>query len=177
VYDADIIGFIDEACREANDNTQRVWSFKKPVKRVAVRVKTHVIGFYAINGKSILSFPERQRATDICDFLNDIRKSNPQGKIAIILDNFKSHHARIVKETAKMLNMCLIFLPPYSPDLNPIEFIWKSIKKQVSKIAPFDQNTLKSVISQSFYQFTNSISYAENWIRKFMPNKFKILCS
>ena len=26
-----------------------------------------------------------------------------------------------------------VFLPPYSPDINPIEFIWKSVRKEISK--------------------------------------------
>ena len=35
--------------------------------------------------------------------------------------------SKAVKESAESLNIKLIFLPPYSPDLNPIEFIWKNL--------------------------------------------------
>ncbi|MFQ6063540.1 MAG: transposase [Methanosarcinales archaeon] len=44
-------------------------------------------------------------------------------------------HTSIFLETikkAKELGIYLIFLPPYSPDLNPIEYIWKSIKRMLS---------------------------------------------
>ncbi len=41
----------------------------------------------------------------------------------IILDYFRSHHARLTTETAKKLNIELVFIPPYSPHLNPIEYI------------------------------------------------------
>jgi putative transposase len=34
-----------------------------------------------------------------------------------------------VKERAKELGVHIVYLPPYSPDLNPIEFIWKSVKR------------------------------------------------
>jgi transposase len=34
---------------------------------------------------------------------------------------------------AKELNMNLVYLPPYSPDLNPIEYIWKSVKRVLSE--------------------------------------------
>ena len=64
----------------------------------------------------------------------------------IILDNFRSHHSKAVKESAESLNIKLIFLPPYSPDLNPIEFIWKSVKRSVSIATINSENDLKSRI-------------------------------
>ncbi|OFV67252.1 MAG: DDE endonuclease [Candidatus Syntrophoarchaeum caldarius] len=47
--------------------------------------------------------------------------------------------------------MYLVYLPPYSPDLNPIEFIWKSIKRRFSRLA-------------------ESLSFAKSWIEKFIPS-------
>ena len=47
----------------------------------------------------------------------------------IIIDNFSSHKSGLVRQTAKELGIYLVYLPPYSPNLNPIEFIWKSIKE------------------------------------------------
>jgi putative transposase len=39
------------------------------------------------------------------------------------------HKAKPMLEEAEKLNINLIFLPPYSPDLNPIEFEWKDMKR------------------------------------------------
>jgi len=39
-----------------------------------------------------------------------------------------------VKEEAEKMNIVLVYLPPYSPDLNPIEFVWKGVKRIVSFI-------------------------------------------
>jgi len=47
----------------------------------------------------------------------------------MILDNFRSHGANATMEFAKENDIELVFLPPYSPHLNPIEYIWKSIKE------------------------------------------------
>ncbi len=71
---------------------------------------------------------------EIGKFLQKIRAINSEFKrIIIILDNFKSHHSKYILDYAEKHDIILIFLPPYSPDLNPIEFIWKSIKREISK--------------------------------------------
>jgi putative transposase len=65
--------------------------------------------------------------------LKVLREENPNYKaIILILDNFKTHLSRMVREEARRLGIRLLYLPPYSPDLNPIEFIWKSIKRIIS---------------------------------------------
>ena len=50
-------------------------------------------------------------------------------KIVIILDNARYNHAKEVKILAKKLGIKLLFLPPYSPNLNLIERVWKFLKK------------------------------------------------
>jgi transposase len=42
---------------------------------------------------------------------------------------FPAHRTENVAITSEILDIELIFLPPYSPQLNPIELIWKSIKR------------------------------------------------
>ena len=50
---------------EANANTARLWSFGKPVKRVATHVKVRISGFYSLNGESVIEFPEKNKAEDL----------------------------------------------------------------------------------------------------------------
>ena len=64
----------------------------------------------------------------MCEFLYTIREKNPDKEIILIQDNFKSHIADDTKKVADGLSIRLVFLPSYSPNLNPIEFTWKSIK-------------------------------------------------
>ncbi len=105
-----------------------------------------------------------------------IRKHNPEKEIILQLDNFPSHWANRTKERAEELDITLIFQPPYSPDLNPIEFIWKSIKRELSSLLIESIDTFKDVIEEYYKSFSQKTSYAKSWIKKFLPKKFKKLC-
>ena len=64
----------------------------------------------------------------------------------IILDNATFHRKSVLPELAKKKNCHVLFLPPYSPDLNPIEKRWAWLKKSLRKRLPlfdsFDQALL-----------------------------------
>lgn len=86
----------------------------------------------------------------------------------IILDNFRSHHANLTTETAAQLNIDLVFLPPYSPHLNPIEFIWKTIKRQLSPLFIETKKQLTNLIEKNFKKYSKSPTFANKWIKKFL---------
>ena len=63
--------------------------------------------------------------------LKEIRKEYPDWKeIVIIKDNAKYHHAESVWALAQELNITIVFLPPYCPNLNLIERVWKFMKSK-----------------------------------------------
>ena len=97
--------------------------------------------------------------------------------IIVILDNFRSHRANETLNYANEIGIELVFLPPYSPDLNPIEYIWKSIKKIISKEFIIDQGHMKRIILDAFLNFSSKLSFARRWIEKFMDNKLEMLGS
>jgi len=164
-----IIGFLDESSPQLNANTQRLWSSNKPsVKKNTTKMRANTFGFYAINGESVVDFKEDSKKESVCEFLERIREKNPGKTIVIVLDNFRSHRARKTRREAKKLNVIPVFLPPYSPDLNPIEQIWRIIKRVLSPLFIKTLEELKEVISKSFYELTQRISFAEKWIKKFL---------
>ena len=78
---------------------------------------------------------------DNCDkemakaLLEEIRKDYSDWKeIVIIKDNASYHHAVEVQELAKKLNIRIVFLPPYCPNLNLIERVWKFMKSKFKNI-------------------------------------------
>ena len=67
-------------------------------------------------------------------FFKEVRKDYPGNiKINLILDNATYNKAYDVQELAEKLNINLIYLPPYAPNLNLIERVWKFFKKKTTK--------------------------------------------
>jgi len=76
---------------------------------------------------------------------------------------------------AEELDERLVFLPAYSPDLNPIEFIWKSIKRVISPLSIKSKNDLTEIIHKSFVRLSKGLSFTKDWIEKFTDESFKSL--
>lgn len=111
----------------------------------------------------------------MCDFLKTVWEANIGKNIILILDNFSSHKAKIARQYAEDHGINLIYLPPYSPDLNPIEFIWKSIKREVSCEFIRDVDHMKNLIRDNFYRFSARRSFAANWIKVFLGDELSII--
>lgn len=105
-----------------------------------------------------------------------IREKNPENEIVLILDNFRSHWAKKTREHAKDLGIWLVFLPPYSPDLNPIEYIWKSVKRGLSPLLIESAEHFKGVIKGLFKKLSEKLSFAKGWMKQFISNN-KIVMS
>jgi transposase len=68
---------------------------------------------------SVYSTKDSSKKEDVIEFLEEIKDKNRGKRIVVILDNFSSHRSFKTKKAADDLGIVLVFLPPYSPDLNP----------------------------------------------------------
>ncbi|MCL0049413.1 IS630 family transposase [Dehalococcoidia bacterium] len=172
-----VIGFLDEASPQTEANTVRVLSFGKPrIFKNTARIKANAMGYYSLNGKSVISFPQDSKKEKVKDFLRKVRKKNAGKGIIIVVDNFKSHTAGEVVEEAERLGIELVFLPPYSPDLNPIEYIWKSIRRIISTAFIRQIDDIRNVIMGAFYRFSQKLSFAAGWVDRFLQPHYNGLC-
>jgi transposase len=166
------IGFLDESSPQTTANTVKVWHIRQhvSVEKDTSKYKANAIGFYAIHGVSTGDFLPNSKSEAILDFLNKVRVANSDFKsVILILDNFSSHRSALVKEEAKKIGISLVFLPPYSPDLNPIEFIWKTVKRYVSVEFIGSLTQLRNIISKAWSESSNRCSFARYWIPRFVP--------
>lgn len=69
-------------------------------------------------------------ATDILTLLEQLQAQATVGvPVTCVLDNARYQHCKVVKQRAGELGIELLFVPPYSPNLNLIERLWKWVKK------------------------------------------------
>ena len=133
----------DEASFQFTPNNVKFWALIKPmVEKDTTIFKCKAMGAYALtpHSKDYLEFVENQKSVTLVNYLENLRNENPEGVILLFIDNFIAHKTDMVFEKAEELNIELCFLPPYSPQLQPIEKIWKDIKRQ---IASFKINSVK----------------------------------
>ena len=80
------------------------------------------------------------------------------------MDNARIHTAKMIQKAAEILNINLIFLRPYCPDLNPIEDVWRVIKKTIYKTSYNSVKELINLFKEKFYEIIESKSFYENWL-------------
>lgn len=110
-----------------------------------------------------------QRETIINNLKNTKIKEilSKEKPIYLILDNAKIHHAKIISEVCDILNLKLIFLEPYCPDLNPIEDVWRTIKRILYNTDYETLEELTTIFKKLFYKIVDKTSFYENWLSEY----------
>ena len=68
----------------------------------------------------------------VIEFLEGIKiKYSDKKNIYFVVDNGSYYTSKVVKEKADHLGITMTYLPPYSPNLNPIERLWKYMNEKV----------------------------------------------
>lgn len=83
------------------------------------------------------------------------------GNSVLIMDNTKSHHTKAVRNLLDSFGVRYIYLPPYSPDLNPIEKLWSKVKSFLRKFKARTLDALPNAIQCAFQ--TVSPSDCSGW--------------
>jgi len=156
------IYFEDECHFQRTTSIVRAWFLKgttPEIKSPAVKEKISIIGAVGMdNGQLITMEADMFNAESFKKFAVKVIKSAATNKkILMVLDNARFHHAKINKEFFASVSdkIELLFLPPYSPDINPIESLWKKARRNVTHNRYFE-----------------SLAEERKWLKKFL-NKFK----
>ena len=133
-------------------------------------VKTHdsAVGFYALNGESLVTFTEDEKKERICGVLEKVREQNPLAGILLVLDKHGAHRCQDTRKRAHQLGIDLIFIPSGSPHLNLIEQVWDYLKWTMAPIVIEDEDEFKDLVQETFEKITQRISFAKKWCEKFL---------
>ena len=74
----------------------------------------------------------------------------------IIMDNMRSHHAKAVKQVLHASGIRYLYLPPYSPDFNPIEKMWSKLKAYLRKAKVRALPGLPDAVEDAFSSVSSS---------------------
>ena len=104
----------------------------KHIGTTAARTRLNIVGAIQLGhiAQAITSQYETINAESIIDFMGKIRSQYDSKTVHLILDRSGYHRASLVAKKATALNIKLHFLPPYSPNLNPIERLWKVMNEK-----------------------------------------------
>jgi len=164
-----VVGFFDASQPQPYGNSRRVWYVDDPhVERPLVKTEDSAVGFYALNGRSVVSWKETEEKERICEVLAEIREQNPGKRILLVLDKHGSHICEYTRKHAHQLGIDLIFLPSGSPHLNPIEQVWKHLEWTMAPIIVEDEDEFHELVKDVFDQVTQRISFAKDWCEKFL---------
>lgn len=127
-----------------------IWCFERVfVKTAPGRFRLNVIGaIHATTQELTALYNDTYITADtVVQLLERIATYYVGKPIHIVLDNARYQHCELVKNAAQRLHINLVFLPPYSPNLNIIERLWKFIKSEVCAANYFqDANVFQKAI-------------------------------
>lgn len=97
------------------------------------RKRYNVLGAIDFITKNVLTVVNDSyiTASEVCEMLNKISNNYSGQTIHVILDNARYQKCKMVQDLANSLNIELVYIPPYSPNLNLIERFWKFVKAEL----------------------------------------------
>lgn len=132
-------------------------AFRVFIKASAGRNRINVLGAVNAITKEVTTITNTSyiTSTTLIDFLKLLKEKFADKPIAIVLDNARYQHCFLVTTFAKSLGIHLLFLPPYSPNLNIIERLWKFTKKEILYGKYYDKPKLFHQAIQNFFEEIN----------------------
>lgn len=127
-----IVYFVDAAHFVLGAFLGYLWSFVRMfVRTPSGRQRFNILGALNAITKELITITNDTyiTSTQVCELLRKIAKTTAS-PVTLILDNARYQRCHLVMGLAKELGIELMFLPPYSPNLNLIERLWKLVKKE-----------------------------------------------
>jgi len=161
---------LDEAALHSIPSIIQTWSPKgiQPQVLADNKKRQRVTLFGTVNlknGRITSAVAERGNIKTFRVFLRQILRKYPKKKIHILLDNVRFHHANKIKKEylPKVKRFHFHYLPSYSPDFNPQEWVWKQMRREAT------HNTY-------FENFEDEQKQAIKFLRRYKLPVNKLLC-
>jgi putative transposase len=113
-------------------------------------------GLGAVNyhtGETVVIFRKRKRRQQIAELLQRLVDRHPTGTIYVAWDNCNTHQDGDVEAVVRAAagRLVLLYLPTYSPWLNPIEMLWRHFRREVTHGELFESVNALLAAAQDFF--------------------------
>jgi transposase len=120
----------------------------------------------ALSHTGMLAVMTVEAATDrevFLTYLEEVLCPKLRSGNVVVMDNLSSHKVAGVRERIEQTGATLLYLPPYSPDLNPIEKAWSKLKQKLRAVKARSVEALDQAIEQLIPTLT--AQDAQAWFR------------
>ena len=170
---ADIWWADETACQNLANNLKGyapIGTHNKPVlEHTAKKFKINMISAITNTGKSMFSlYDESIKIDSFIEFCKKVIDSNSGKKVFLIVDNLRVHHAKLVKawEEENKDKIKLFYLPAYSPDYNPDEYLNQDYKQSANKYElPTTQKELRNNTEKYMLSIQNNPQKVANFFK------------
>ena len=151
-----------------------LWCFTRMfVRAPSGRKRYNVLGALNAVTREVVQITNQTyiNSESVCELLRKIAALRLKTPVTLVLDNARYQRCRLVQDLARQLNIELLFLPSYSPNLNLIERLWRFVKKKA----------LYSIYYKTFEEFQSAIDTCldqlgttyQSEIRELISHKFQ----
>lgn len=151
--------FVDETW--FNTQMSRYWGWAEKGEQIPEAIPVgHWRNFTllgAMTGSGLLATMTIEESTDtdvFLAFLDQVLCPKLQPGQIVVMDNLSAHKAPAVREKIEATGASLLYLPAYSPDLNPIENCWAKIKLVLRTLKARTAEALEPAISEAIAAIT-----------------------
>ena len=108
-------------------------------------------------GETVVHFEFHKRRKQIAQLLSALLERHPTGTVYVAWDNVNTHEDEEVEEVVRGATgrLVLLYLPTYSPWLNPIERVWRHVRREVTHCELFATKQALLAAARDFFERYN----------------------
>jgi len=120
-------------------------------------VNLTVVGAIALDGvRALMAYEGGTTRAAFMRFVRDALLPSLNHGDIVVMDNLSAHHCEGVRAAIESVGASVLYLPPYSPELNPIEMTWSKLKGLLRRHEARSLRHLAAALSTSSTEISNS---------------------
>jgi len=171
------VWFQDEARFGQQNTTTKLWAVKGSRPRAVKQqqfISTHIYGAVCpATGQTEATISPILSIEMMETHLQQISDATPAGRHAIVVMDRASWHSN--KLQGRFDNLSIIHLPPYSPELNPIEQVWASLRgNDLANFSFRDYEDIEKQVSRAWNNFRHQVDHVKSLCKRDWVNLITI---